>query len=55
MQCEIRKTVVADATPDVVFRALTDEKELVRWMPKEAKMDAKVGGEYEFKYYWPAR
>jgi len=24
-------------------------------MPREAKMNAKVGGEYEFRYYWPAK
>ena len=28
---EIRKAIVVDAPPEVVFRALTDEKELVRW------------------------
>ncbi len=52
---EIRKTIIVDAPPEVVFRALTDEKELVQWMPREAKMDAKVGGEYEFKYRWGDR
>jgi uncharacterized protein YndB with AHSA1/START domain len=24
-------------------------------MPTSARMDAHVGGEYEFKYYWPER
>jgi len=52
---EIKKVVVVDAPPAVVFRALTDEKELVQWMPREAKMDARVGGRYEFKFYWEAR
>ncbi len=28
---EIRKAVVVDAPPEVVFKALTDEKELVQW------------------------
>ncbi len=49
---EIRKTIVVDAPPKVVFKALTDEKELVRWMPQEARMDPRPGGEYEFKYHW---
>jgi len=49
---EIRKAVVVDAPPEVVFKALTDEKELVRWMPQEARMDPRLGGEYEFKYHW---
>ena len=48
---ETRKTTVIDAPPSVVFRALTDEAELVRWMHKEAKMDLRVGGEYEFKFH----
>lgn len=49
------KTVVIDAPATAVFRALTDERELVRWMPEEAKFDARVGGEYEFRYRWDAR
>jgi uncharacterized protein YndB with AHSA1/START domain len=52
---ELRKSVTIDAPPEVVFRALTDEKELVQWMPQEAKMDAWVGGRYEFKYHWAER
>jgi uncharacterized protein YndB with AHSA1/START domain len=52
---EIRKTIVVEAPPEAVFKALTDEKELVQWMPREAKMDARVGGEYEFKYRWADR
>src|SRR5579872_4015202 len=49
---ELRKSIVVDASPTVVFKALTDEKELVKWMPSEARMDVRVGGEYEFKYHW---
>ena len=29
-------TKIVDAPSSVVFKALTDEKELVEWMPKEA-------------------
>jgi uncharacterized protein YndB with AHSA1/START domain len=47
---EIRKTLVVDASPDIVFKALTDEKELVKWMPQESRIDARVGGRFEFKY-----
>jgi uncharacterized protein YndB with AHSA1/START domain len=49
---EIKKNIIVDAPPRVVFRALTDEKDLVQWMPQEAKIDARVGGDYEFKYHW---
>lgn len=52
---EIRKTVVVDAPPEVIFKALTDEKELVKWMPQEARIDPRLGGEYEFKYHWVAK
>ena len=46
---------MVDAPAKSVFKALSDEKELVRWMPQQARIDLKVGGEYEFKYYWSAR
>ena len=49
---EIRKAAVVDAPPEVLFRALTDEKELARWMPQEARMDPHLGGECEFRYNW---
>ena len=42
---EIRKTIMVDTPPEVVFKALTDEKELVRWMSQEATMDPRLGGE----------
>jgi uncharacterized protein YndB with AHSA1/START domain len=49
---ETRKSIVIDAPSPVVFKAITDEAELVQWMHKEARMDLRVGGEYEFKFYW---
>ena len=52
---EIRKAIVVDSPVEVVFKALTDEKELVNWMPSETRMDARVGGEYEFRYHWEDR
>ncbi len=51
-ESELRKTIEVDAPPEVVFKALTDEKELVQWMPQEARMDPRPGGKYEFKYRW---
>ena len=52
---EIRKSIEIDAPPDAVYRALTDEKELVRWMPTEAKMDPRIGGTLRFRFRWEAR
>lgn len=52
MLSEITRSILIDAPASVVFRALTDEEELVQWMPRRAKMEARVGGEYEFEFYW---
>lgn len=46
----IRKTIIIDAPPEVVFRAITDEKELINWFPDQAKLEARVGGAMEFKF-----
>lgn len=51
----ITKTVDVDAPPSVVFKALTDPKELVQWMAQEAEIDARVGGEYVFSLRWAER
>lgn len=47
---EVRKTIDVDAPAAVVFKALTDERELVKWLPQEAKMDPRVGGRLQFRY-----
>lgn len=51
---EIRKTIVVDASPAAVFKALTDEKELAQWFPNQgATLEARVGGAVEFKFLRP--
>jgi uncharacterized protein YndB with AHSA1/START domain len=50
MSNEIRKTIVIEARPEVVFKALTDEKELTQWFPSQAILQARVGGAMEFKF-----
>jgi len=51
---EIRKTIVIDAPPAIVFSALTDEKELTQWFPNQgAVLEARVGGAVEFKFLRP--
>jgi len=52
---EIRKSIEIDAPPEAVFRALTDEKELVKWMPTKATIDPRVGGTLLFRFHWDAR
>ena len=54
MSNEIRKTIVIAAPPQVVFRALTDEKELTNWFPNQgAVLEARVGGMLEFRFLRP--
>lgn len=48
---EIKKTIIIDASPDVVFNALTDEKELTNWFPDQAKLEPRVGGSMQFKFF----
>jgi uncharacterized protein YndB with AHSA1/START domain len=50
---EIKKTIVVDAPPQAVFKALTDEQELTQWFPNQAKMEARVGGSVEFRFIRP--
>jgi len=39
---ETKKTIIIDAPPAVVFKALTDEAELVQWMHREARTSSFV-------------
>ena len=34
------------ATPEEVFRAITDPAQIVKWFAPEARVDPRVGGEY---------
>jgi uncharacterized protein YndB with AHSA1/START domain len=47
---EIRKTILIDARPETVFSAITDEKELTKWFPDQARMEPRVGGAVQFKF-----
>lgn len=40
----LEETIALDARVDVVWRALTDAEELVRWFPLAAKVEPGVGG-----------
>lgn len=48
---EIRKVVVIDAPPDVVFKAISDPQELTEWFPDAAILEPKVGGRFQFTFY----
>ena len=47
---EIKKTIIIDATPEVIFKALTDPSELTQWFPDQAIFEAKVGGKIGFDF-----
>ena len=39
---EIRKSIIIEAPPELVFKAISNPKELTRWFPDEAIMEPKV-------------
>jgi uncharacterized protein YndB with AHSA1/START domain len=48
---EIKKSIVINASPEVVFRALTDPKELTNWFPDSAVFIGRIGGQVRFSFY----
>jgi uncharacterized protein YndB with AHSA1/START domain len=48
---EIRKSMIIDASPEVVFQAITDPNELTRWFPDQAIFEPKVGGKIKFSFF----
>jgi uncharacterized protein YndB with AHSA1/START domain len=48
---EIRKNIIIDATPEVVFRAITETNELTKWFPDHVILEPNVGGKVRFSFY----
>jgi uncharacterized protein YndB with AHSA1/START domain len=48
MTIELDRTI--EASPDAVFRALTDADELPRWWTTSAESDARTGGAYSYGF-----
>jgi uncharacterized protein YndB with AHSA1/START domain len=48
---EIRKTILIDASPEVVFKAIIDPNEFTNWFPDQVILEPKVGGKVKFSYY----
>ncbi|MGA8083952.1 MAG: SRPBCC domain-containing protein [Candidatus Nitrosopolaris sp.] len=48
---EIKKSIVIDASPEVVFKAITDPNELTNWFPDHAILEPKVGGKMKLSFY----
>lgn len=49
-QLVIEQEYFFDTTPEIVFKALTEPKELAKWFLSKAKIDARRGGDYEFTW-----
>ncbi len=45
---EIRKTIIIEASPDAVFKAITKQEELTQWFPDQAILEPKVAGKVRF-------
>jgi Activator of Hsp90 ATPase homolog 1-like protein len=48
---EIKKTIVIDASPEVVFKAITDPEELTNWFPDQVILEPRTGGKMKFSFY----
>lgn len=51
MDDPVTREVTVGATPDAVWDALTDPRELAAWFGAEAELDLRVGGAVRFR--WP--
>ena len=47
---EIKKIITVNATPEKVFHAISDEKELQKWWVDVPYLEKKVGGKVLFKF-----
>lgn len=50
-ELEIRKTIEINASPEVVFRALSVQEEITQWFPDQAILESKVGGKMKFTFF----
>ena len=48
---ETEKSIVIDASPDVVFKAITGPNELTNWFPDHAILESRQGRKKKFKFY----
>ena len=47
---EVRKTIIIDASPEVIFNAITDPEELTQWFPDQAVFEPSIGGKVSFDF-----
>jgi uncharacterized protein YndB with AHSA1/START domain len=47
---EIKKTIIIDASPEIVFEAITDPRELTNWFPDQVILEPRVRRKMEFSF-----
>jgi uncharacterized protein YndB with AHSA1/START domain len=48
---EIKKTIIINASSEVVFNAITSPTELTHWFPDNAVFEGRIGGQVRFSFY----
>jgi len=48
---DIQKSISIKTSSEEVFKAITDEKELQKWWVDVPKLEQKVGGSLEFRFF----
>ena len=48
---DIKKIIEIDASPEVVFKAISDPKELTNWFPDAAILEPRTGGKFKLSFY----
>jgi uncharacterized protein YndB with AHSA1/START domain len=43
-QTEVRKSIVIESTPEVIFKAITSQSEIANWLPDLSIPEPKIGG-----------
>lgn len=43
-QTEVRKSIVIESTPEVIFKAITNQSDLTSWLPDLSIPDPRIGG-----------
>ena len=44
LQTEVRKSIVIESTPEVIFKAITNQSELTSWLPDLFIPEPRIGG-----------
>jgi uncharacterized protein YndB with AHSA1/START domain len=48
---EIVKTLIVDASPEIVFKTIVDPDELTNWLPDQVILETRVRGKVKFSFF----